>query len=103
MFDVYCPDCGMTTLLGPRRVLAMHNTEPGVITVELLCYDGHRVTLVTGKRADERDTAARGATGEPGSDRVAGRAEDGSEPVGTDSGAAERDAVADAASLLDAR
>ncbi|MGH3466884.1 MAG: hypothetical protein ACRDQF_04010 [Thermocrispum sp.] len=53
MFKVYCPQHGSDVLLGLRRIKRVVNVEPGVIEVELICYDGQVLTLVTGSRATE--------------------------------------------------
>ncbi|MQA64194.1 MAG: hypothetical protein GEU86_22685 [Actinophytocola sp.] len=52
MFKVYCPRHGSDVLLGYGRVRQVINVRPGVIVVELRCYDGEIVRLLTGSRAD---------------------------------------------------
>lgn len=52
MFKIYCPRHGSDVLLGFSRVQKMINVRPGVIVVELRCYDGEVIRMVTGSRAD---------------------------------------------------
>ncbi len=41
MFSGYCEETGKETLMGPRRILAFHNTETGV-EFDYLCVCGAR-------------------------------------------------------------
>lgn len=63
MLAVHCPRHGGTVLLGPGRITGIHNLATGVMVVELRCYDGTPLTLltgagVTGIRAGDRVTGA---------------------------------------------
>jgi len=48
MFAVHCPRHGSEVLLDQRRIRGLTNLE-GAIVVELECYDGERILLVTGR------------------------------------------------------
>jgi len=48
MFAVYCPRHGTEVLLDERRIRGLTNVE-GAILVELECYDGELILLVTGR------------------------------------------------------
>ncbi|WP_199432838.1 hypothetical protein [Qaidamihabitans albus] len=57
MFAVYCPEHDAEVLLSQRRVKRLVNVEPGVIAVELVCYDGQLLTVLTGARVTEASQA----------------------------------------------
>jgi hypothetical protein len=57
MFDVHCPVHGSTVLLPTSRIRGMVNTDHGIV-VEMECYDGARVTFVTGRGAEPRGELA---------------------------------------------
>ena len=44
MFDLWCPTCQRTYLVGPRRLLSLRNTSRGPVG-HARCPDGH-VTVV---------------------------------------------------------
>ncbi|PZS33572.1 MAG: hypothetical protein DLM59_06375 [Pseudonocardiales bacterium] len=48
MFSAYCPRHGSEVLFGERRIRRLQNID-GVILVEVECYDGERITIVTGR------------------------------------------------------
>ncbi|WP_084963025.1 hypothetical protein [Thermoactinospora rubra] len=52
MFLVYCAECEERMLLPVRHVQGLHNLAGGVIAVELTCYEGHRVIVLTGSGID---------------------------------------------------
>lgn len=53
MFLLSCPRCRRRALYGADRVRAVRNLFPGLILVELTCYRGHRVTVLTGWLASD--------------------------------------------------
>lgn len=60
MFAVHCPRHGAQVLLDIRRVTGLTNLSDGLIAVELTCYDGEPLVLVTGSRvAADRQAPAR--------------------------------------------
>jgi hypothetical protein len=50
MFDVHCPGCGTRVLLTTRRILALENTDTGIL-VTYRCWAGHEGLHVTGRAA----------------------------------------------------
>jgi len=56
MFAVHCPQHGSTVLLDVRRVTRLTNLADGLIAVELKCYDGERLVLMTGARATQQQS-----------------------------------------------
>jgi hypothetical protein len=58
MVTAYCPRHGSRVLLSERRIRALHHTETGIV-MELECYDGERVFVVTGRDAPSDPAAAR--------------------------------------------
>ncbi len=50
MLDVHCPVHGRTVLLPHSRIRDLCNTDRGIV-LEVECYDGARITLVTGRAA----------------------------------------------------
>ncbi|MGI8692538.1 MAG: hypothetical protein ACR2JK_06500 [Geodermatophilaceae bacterium] len=54
MFAVHCPQHGSQVLLDVRRVTRLTNLGDGVIAVELTCYDGEHLFLMTGSRSAPR-------------------------------------------------
>ncbi|MFI7699323.1 hypothetical protein [Nonomuraea sp. NPDC049480] len=48
MFLAYCDECEDRFLLPANHVVALHNLESGVIAVELTCYEGHHIMVVSG-------------------------------------------------------
>ena len=54
MFAVHCPQHGSKVLLDVRRVTRLTNLGDGVIAVELRCYDGEHLFLMTGSRSAPR-------------------------------------------------
>lgn len=67
MFAVFCPRHGCKVLLGPQRIRAVRNLGPGIVAVELTCFDGEELVVLTGARVTEGaerrrgDAAPRGA------------------------------------------
>jgi hypothetical protein len=51
MFLAYCDDCGDRFLLPANHVVAVHNLASGVIAVELTCYEGHHLVVLSGNEA----------------------------------------------------
>lgn len=64
MFGVHCPRHGTRVLLTERRIRAVHNTAGGIV-VEVECYDGERILLVTGRTAVGGGVAAARALIDP--------------------------------------
>ena len=60
MIDAYCPRHGATLLFTERRITALRNTPHG-IELEILCYCGERIEILTGVAAKE--PLAAGASG----------------------------------------
>lgn len=58
MVNAYCPRHGTRVLLTERRIRGMHNTDAGIV-MELECYDGERIFVVTGRGAAADPAAAR--------------------------------------------
>jgi hypothetical protein len=56
MFAAYCPRHGAEVLLTERRIRRLRNTDHGIV-LELECYDGERLVIVTGRRAGRARTA----------------------------------------------
>lgn len=52
MFDPYCPVHGGRVLLTTDRLRGLSNLAEGVIALELECYDGERLLLLTGSQID---------------------------------------------------
>jgi hypothetical protein len=52
MFLAYCDDCGRRMLLPVSHVRAVHNLARGVIAVELTCYEGHVLLMMSGSDID---------------------------------------------------
>jgi hypothetical protein len=50
MWVAECPHCQRRRLYSARRVRAVHNLAAGIILVELSCYCGRPVRLLTGRR-----------------------------------------------------
>ena len=50
MYLVYCPRHGRRVLLGLSRIRRLVNLSPGVIAVELQCYDGELLLLLAGSQ-----------------------------------------------------
>lgn len=57
MFSVHCPRHGERVLLTERRIRALHNTTAGIV-LEVECYDGERIFVVTGRGATVDPVAA---------------------------------------------
>jgi len=58
VFVVFCPLHDCEVLLSLSRVRHLANLAPGVLALELECYDGQRLALLTGKQVET-------ATGSP--------------------------------------
>ncbi|MGH3978162.1 MAG: hypothetical protein ACRDRZ_04035 [Pseudonocardiaceae bacterium] len=58
MIAVHCPRHGARVLLTERRIRALHNTDDGIV-MELECYDGERIVVVTGRGAPNDPVAVR--------------------------------------------
>lgn len=56
MFAVHCPRHGARVLLSERRIRAVHNTGEGIV-LEVECYDGQRIQLVTGRAVTDAGPA----------------------------------------------
>ncbi|NUP65584.1 MAG: hypothetical protein HOV96_15740 [Nonomuraea sp.] len=52
MFLAYCDECGERFLLPANHVAGVHNLANGVIAVELTCYEGHRILVLSGNDID---------------------------------------------------
>ncbi|WP_327090540.1 hypothetical protein OIE66_07925 [Nonomuraea sp. NBC_01738] len=52
MFLAYCDECEARFLLPPSHVRAVHNLAGGVIVIELTCYEGHRLLVMSGNDID---------------------------------------------------
>jgi hypothetical protein len=52
MFLAFCDECDRRMLLPASHVRALHNLASGVIAVELTCYEGHVVLLLSGSDID---------------------------------------------------
>ncbi|MEV0385312.1 hypothetical protein [Nonomuraea sp. NPDC050643] len=52
MFLAYCDSCGERFLLPANHVIRVHNLASGVIAVELRCYEGHRILVLSGNDID---------------------------------------------------
>jgi hypothetical protein len=52
MFLAYCDECEERFLLPANHVTAVHNLESGVIAVELTCYEGHKIIVLSGNDID---------------------------------------------------
>jgi hypothetical protein len=50
MFAMYCPRHAGLVLLDVRAITSITNLAEGVIAVELRCYDGEHLVLMTGSR-----------------------------------------------------
>ncbi len=61
MFAVHCPRHGSRVLLDVRRVTRLTNLADGHIAVELKCYDGERLVLVTGSQATRQPPVPAGS------------------------------------------
>jgi hypothetical protein len=48
MFLAYCDECEDRFLLPANHVVAVHNLESGLIAVELTCYEGHHILVLSG-------------------------------------------------------
>jgi hypothetical protein len=48
MFLAYCDVCEERFLLPANHVVGVHNLAGGVIAVELTCYEGHRILVLSG-------------------------------------------------------
>jgi hypothetical protein len=46
----YCPLHGCQVLLGLTCIRRLANLAPGVFALELECYDGQQLVVLTGKR-----------------------------------------------------
>ncbi|SEH02878.1 hypothetical protein SAMN05444920_130103 [Nonomuraea solani] len=57
MFLAYCDACEERFLLPANHVTSVHNLESGVIAVELTCYEGHRILVLSGKDIDVQGPA----------------------------------------------
>ncbi len=53
MFAVWCPRHGAEVLLTERRVRSLSNLAGGRIIVDLECYDGERLRIVSGRGAGD--------------------------------------------------
>ena len=60
MFAPYCPVHGCKVLLTAKEVRSVANLAPGVIAVELECYDGERLFLLTGRAINLREPVDHG-------------------------------------------
>ena len=58
MLSAYCPRHGSRVILSERRIRAVHNTADGIV-LEVECYDGERIMLVTGRAASEGSVSER--------------------------------------------
>jgi len=56
----YCPAHGCEVLLSERRIRAMSATEDALL-VEVECYDGERILIVTGRESHARRTSTANA------------------------------------------
>ncbi|MEV1178440.1 hypothetical protein [Nonomuraea sp. NPDC049784] len=52
MFLAYCGECEERFLLPAKHVIGVHNLEIGVIAVELTCYEGHHILVISGNDID---------------------------------------------------
>ncbi|MEU6719209.1 hypothetical protein ABZ897_47755 [Nonomuraea sp. NPDC046802] len=52
MFLAYCDECDERFLLPANHVVAVHNLTAGVIAVELTCYEGHHIMVLSGNDID---------------------------------------------------
>ena len=52
MFAAFCPEHGCDVLLGLSRIRVVTNLDTGVLAVELECYDGQRLVVLTGSRVN---------------------------------------------------
>jgi hypothetical protein len=50
MWVAECPRCQRRRLYSTHRVRAVRNLAAGIIAVELSCYCGHPLTVLTGRR-----------------------------------------------------
>lgn len=48
MFVVHCPECDQQMLLGVRSIRQLHNLDSGAVAVEMTCYRGHSLMLMSG-------------------------------------------------------
>jgi hypothetical protein len=54
MFVAFCPLHGCDVLLSISCIRDVANLAPGVIAVELECYDGERLVVLTGTQTSRR-------------------------------------------------
>lgn len=52
MFLAYCDECEERFLLPASHITAVHNLASGVIAMEMTCYEGHRIIVLTGNDID---------------------------------------------------
>lgn len=48
MFLAYCDECDRQMLLPASHIRALHNLAPGVIAVEMTCYEDHVILVLSG-------------------------------------------------------
>jgi hypothetical protein len=51
MFLGFCDECDRRMLLPASHVRAVHNLAPGVLVMELTCYEGHTLLVMSGSDA----------------------------------------------------
>lgn len=59
LFVSFCPLHHCDVLLGATRIRDLPNLAPDVIAVELECYDGERLVVLTGTQINPSNTAQR--------------------------------------------
>ncbi|MCA2229887.1 hypothetical protein [Nonomuraea aurantiaca] len=52
MFLAYCDECEERFLLPVSHITAVHNLASGVIAIELTCYEGHKLIVLSGNDID---------------------------------------------------
>ncbi len=58
MLTVYCPRHRSRVLLSDQHIRAVHNTVHGIV-IEVECFDGERILMVTGASIDAAAPAER--------------------------------------------
>jgi hypothetical protein len=61
----YCPLHGCQVLLGLTGVRRLTNLAPGVLALELECYDGQQLVVLTGKHVTTADEPGPAGTAAP--------------------------------------
>jgi hypothetical protein len=52
VFLAYCDECDRQMLLPASHIRALHNLARGVIAVEMTCYEGHVILVLSGSDID---------------------------------------------------